>query len=177
MPKINFTPFPNLSSERFILRPLSINDDKKIFVLRSDEKVLKYLGKPKAKSINEAREFIDKIRNGIENDEWIMWVIESKESSSFIGTICLWNLSDDKTKADIGFEILPDFFGKGIMQEVIPIILNFGFDVMDLDVIEGEVDPENIKSIKLMEKFGFEYNKKLESTDVYHLKNKNRTIK
>ncbi len=177
MSKINFTPFPNITSAKFYLRPLSINDDKQIFILRSDERVLKYLDKPKAKSINEAREFIDKINKGIKNNEWIMWVIESKESSSFIGTICLWNLSDDKTKADIGFEILPDFFGKGIMQEVIPIILNFGFDVMDLDVIEGEVDPENIKSIKLMEKFGFEYNKKLESTDVYHLKNKNRTIK
>lgn len=177
MPKINFTPFPNLTSARYNLRPLSIEDDKEIFILRSDERVLKYLGKPKAKSINEAREFIDKINNGIKNNEWIMWVIESKESSLFIGTICLWNLSDDRTKADIGFEILPDHFGKGIMQEVIPIILKFGFNDMQLDVIEGEVDPANIKSIKLMEKFGFEFYKNLESTDVYNLKNKNRTIK
>lgn len=177
MPKINFTPFPNLTSARYNLRPLSIEDDKEIFILRSDERVLKYLGKPKAKSINEAREFIDKINNGIKNNEWIMWVIESKESSLFIGTICLWNLSDDRTKADIGFEILPDHFGKGIMQEVIPIILKFGFNDMQLDVIEGEVDPANIKSIKLMEKFGFEFYKNLESTDVYYLKNKNRTIK
>ena len=177
MAKINFTPFPILSSTRFNLRTLSINDDKQIFKLRSDKQVIKYLGRQVAKSINEAREFIDKINAGIKNDEWIMWVIESKENSSFIGSICLWNLSEDKTKADIGFEILPDFFGKGIMQEVIPIILNYGFNVMNLDVIEGEVDPENIKSIKLMEKFGFEYYKKLESTDVYYLKNKNRTIK
>lgn len=44
-------------------------------------------------------------------------------------------------------------------------------------MIEGEVDPRNIKSIKLMEKFGFEFYKNLENTDVYYLKNKNRIIK
>jgi ribosomal-protein-alanine N-acetyltransferase len=177
MPKINFTPFPVLYSKRFTLRSLSINDDKEIFILRSDKQVIKYLGRQGAKSINDAREFIDKINAGIKNDEWIMWVIESKETATFIGTICLWNLSDDRTKADIGFEILPDHFGKGIMQEVIPIILKYGFNDMQLDVIEGEVDPENIKSIILMEKFGFEFYKNLENTDVYYLKNKNRTIK
>lgn len=116
MSEISFTPFPTLITKNYNLRRISINDDKEIFIMRSDERVLEYLGKPKAKSINEAREFIDKINNGIENNEWIMWVVESKESSSFIGTICLWNLSDDKRKADIGFEILPDYFGKGIMQ-------------------------------------------------------------
>lgn len=177
MPNTNFTPFPVLYSKRFTLRSLSINDDKEIFKLRSDKQVIKYLGRQGAKSINDAREFIDKINVGIKNDEWIMWVIESKETAMFIGTICLWNLSDDRTKADIGFEILPDHFGKGIMQEVIPIILNYGFIVMNLDVIEGEVDTENIKSIKLMEKFGFEFYENLENTDLYYLKNKNRIIK
>ena len=41
---------------------------------------------------------------------------------------------------------------------------------MKLNVIEGEVDPGNIRSIKLMEKFGFEYADKLESTIIYSLK-------
>jgi ribosomal-protein-alanine N-acetyltransferase len=169
MSEISFTPFPKLSTKNYNLRRLVISDDAKIFILRSDERVLEYLGKPKAKSIYEAREFIDKINNGIENNEWIMWVIETKESSTFIGTICLWNLSDDKSKADIGFEILPDYFGKGIMQEIIPIILDFGFIEMNLDAIEGEVDPRNIKSIKLMKKFGFDYSDELENTIIYSL--------
>ena len=155
MKVINFDPFPNIETKRFLLRPLSINDDKEIFILRSDERVLKYLDKPKAKTINEAREFIDKITSGIKNNEWIMWAIEEKNSQKFTGTICLWNLSKDKTKADIGFELLPEFWGKGIIQEVIPSILEYGFYQMQLAVVEGEVDPQNIKSIKLMEKFGF----------------------
>jgi ribosomal-protein-alanine N-acetyltransferase len=167
---INFTPFPNLITHRFSLRELKMEDDKEIFILRSDKTVNKYLGKPRAKSIGEARDFIEKITNGIADDKWIMWAIEDKGNSAFIGTICLWNLSDDLTKADIGFELLPDHFGKGVMQEVIPEILNFGFNIMNLFEIEGEVDPENIKSIKLMEKFGFSYSDKLESTVIYSLK-------
>jgi len=135
MSEISFTPFPTLITKNYNLRRISINDDKEIFIMRSDERVLEYLGKPKAKSINEAREFIDKINNGIENNEWIMWVVESKESSSFIGTICLWNLSDDKRKADIGFEILPDYFGKAFCK-----FCNSGFTILIVHCIELKIE-------------------------------------
>ena len=47
----SFTPFPVLSTERFILRQLSINDTNKIFLPRSDSEVNKYLDRPIANSI------------------------------------------------------------------------------------------------------------------------------
>ena len=151
MSKISFTPFPVLSTKNFQLRQLVDSDDQNIFILRSDERVLKYLGKPRADTIDEARAFISKINGGITANEWIYWTVIDQTSDKFLGTICLWNLSDDFSRADIGFELLPDFFGNGIMQEVIPAILDYGFTKMKLDVIDGDVDPDNIKSIKLIE--------------------------
>ena len=171
MNNITFIPFPILSTEHFILRQLTPEDENEIFILRSDERILKYLDRSPAKSIEEAKQFIEKVNNGIKENGSIYWVVSYKNETKLVGTICLWNISKDQTKADIGFELLPDFQEKGIMQEVIPTVIDYGFNTMKLITIEGEVDPNNIKSIKLMEKFGFKYTCKLAQTDIYSLKN------
>ena len=175
MNRINFMPFPNLTTEHFNLRQLTMEDENEIFTLRSDETILKYLDKPPAKSIEEARQFIEKVNKGIKENEWIYWAVSHKSKTKLCGTICLWNISKDQTKADIGFELLPNYHGKGIMQEVIPVVIDYGFKTMRLNTIEGEVDPNNIKSIKLMEKFGFVYNRKLDTTVIYSLVNETDT--
>jgi len=171
MTEIRFTPFPTLTTERFVLRRLSIQDDNEIFAIRSDESVAKYLDRPIAKSIDEARQFIAKINSSIDNNESIYWVINFKNDSKFIGSICLWNISWEERKAEIGFELFPVHQGKGIMQEVLPVIIKYGFEKMKLNSVEGEVDPDNLKSIKLMIKNGFTYNRKLENTVVYSVVN------
>jgi ribosomal-protein-alanine N-acetyltransferase len=166
-----FKPFPLLSTKRFDLRQITLADDNEIFALRSNEKVIQYLDRPPVETIEEVHEFINKIINGIERDEWIHWVITEKSDDKLIGTICLWNLDREKEVAEIGFELLPDYMGKGIMQKVVPIIIDYGFKKMKLKSIEGEVDPGNVKSIKLMERFGFTHNRDLEKTIVYSLSN------
>jgi [ribosomal protein S5]-alanine N-acetyltransferase len=171
MGKINFTPFPNLTTERLILRQLAIADENELFAIRSDESVAKYLDRPIAKSIEETRQFIVRINNSISRNESIYWAITFNNDSKLIGSICLWNISEDQLTAEAGFELLPVYQGKGIMQEALPVILKYGFENMKLRSIEGEVDPGNLRSIKLMVKNGFVYNRKLKDTVVYSLTN------
>jgi [ribosomal protein S5]-alanine N-acetyltransferase len=169
MSQMMFSSFPELTTERFLLRQLTLDDKPEIFILRSDERVIKYLDRSKAQRLEDSQKFIESINSGIENNLSMYWAVSHKGSSPLVGTICLWNISEDRLKADIGFELLPDHQGKGIMQEVIPAVLDYGFRVMKLQTIEGEVSPENIKSIKLMERFGFRYDRKLEETIIYTL--------
>ena len=169
MNSYNFSPFPLMETENYILRKLTSDDDQEIYITRSDGLILKYLDIRKAKSLEDARHFIEKINRTIENNESIYWVICYKNSPQLIGTICLWNISAELNKADIGFILLPQFQGKRVLQEVIPKVIEYGFETMKLEKIEGEVVPENIKSIKLMEKFGFKYDYKLDNTVVYSL--------
>ncbi|MBU2508108.1 MAG: GNAT family N-acetyltransferase, partial [Bacteroidetes bacterium] len=110
---------------------------------------------PKANSADDARAFIDKINAGIPKGEWVYWAIIPKDKSKLIGTICLWKISEEYSKAEIGFELLPQFQGKGFMQEALTAVLDFGFNVMNLKSIEGEVDPNNDRSIKILEKNKF----------------------
>jgi RimJ/RimL family protein N-acetyltransferase len=155
MPDISFTPFPFLATENFSLRNLLPGDDQEIFALRSSDEINKYLNRPKANSLEDARAFINKIIAGIEKNESIFWVVTPKNQDRFLGTICIWKISREEAKAEIGYELLPENHGKGIMQEVIPEILRFGFEEMKLQTIEAELSPRNLKSVRLLEKNSF----------------------
>ena len=152
---INFSPFPILQTERLILRRLSLDDAEEIFFLRSDETVNKYIDRPRATSIEDAYNFINKTNHSIENNELIDWAIAFKNNSRLIGSICLWNIFKEENKAEVGYELLPDFQGKGIAQEAMFTVLDYGFNIMLLNKIEAYTHKENSSSIKLLEKFGF----------------------
>jgi [ribosomal protein S5]-alanine N-acetyltransferase len=156
MLKINFDPFPNLKTERLELRRLKMEDENEIFAIRSDKRMSEYLDRPLYEKIDEARKFINYINNGIAGSEWIYWAVTLKGDPKLIGTICLWQINMKFEKAEIGFELLPDYQGRGLMLEAATKVVEYGFEKMNLGSIEGEVDPKNIKSIKLMEKLNFE---------------------
>ena len=59
MQKFNFTPFPNLTTNRLILRQLSENDSKEIFSLRTDKSVNKYLDRQIQQNSNEVIEILE----------------------------------------------------------------------------------------------------------------------
>lgn len=158
-----------MKTTRFVLRQLTLDNEAEIFILRSDEGVLKYLDITKAESLDDARKFIEKIISRDNNNGWVYWAISLKNEPKLLGTICLWNISEDKTSADIGFTLLPEFQGKGIMQEIIPAVLEYGFTEMKLRKICGEVSPGNLKSKKLLEKFGFICTGEMENTLIYIL--------
>ena len=173
MEKYNFIPFPSLATEHYSLRQLQQDDDQAIYVLRTDENVNRYLYRKRAESIEDARIFIKKITEALENGESILWAICTPNDPALRGTICLWNVDPDQSKAEIGFELLPAFQGKGILQEVMPIVTSFGFEKMRLAIIEAHFNPENSRSLKSLKKNGFEPAGNSESSDgeiVYELK-------
>ncbi len=165
------TTFPILITERLILRQLEIQDEEEIFFLRSDERVNKYLVAPIAQSVEEARAFINKINTSIINDEWAYWAITLKNNNKLIGTICFWNISIEENKAGIGYVLHPDFQGKGIMNEAIHKVIDYGFEKMKLRSIEAILDPGNLKSIELLKRNGFVYAVELDDAVIYHLIN------
>jgi [ribosomal protein S5]-alanine N-acetyltransferase len=155
MIELDFIPFPNLSTERFILRQLKMDDATEIFALRSDDRVNEFLDRPRAQTIEDARGHIQRLNEGMMKNESILWAITFKNNDKLVGSICYWKISKEFSKAEIGYELLPDFQGKGIMQEVIPTVIEYGFSKMKFQIIEAELSPRNLKSIKLLEKNGF----------------------
>ena len=152
---ISFRPFPELTTERLRFRQLVSEDVNELFELRSDVRVNKFLNRNQCKTQQEASAFITKINRGISNNEWIYWAITLKDNSKLIGTICLWNIQPENYRAEIGYELIPDFWGKGIMKEAIPKIIDYGFNTMGLHSIEADIHPDNFQSVGHLEKNGF----------------------
>ena len=168
MLQLEFVSFPDLSTNRLFLRQLRTSDDTEIFGLRSDERVNAFLDRPKATTLDDARVFIEKINRGILNKEWFYWAITLKEETSenkvgkLIGTICLWNISAEKECAETGYELHPDYQGKGIMKEAMAAVIDFCFERLQLRRIEAFTHKDNGTSSRLLEKFHFKRDHDLE---------------
>ncbi len=163
--KYDFTPFPEMETGRLILRQLKESDSPEIFFLRTDEGVNRYIERPKPENINGARDFILKTNNGIKQNEMIDWAITLKDAHNLIGTICLWNISKDKTRAEVGFELKPEYQGRGIMNEAFVKVLAFGFKSILLASIDAFTHKDNISSIKLLKRNQFELNTELKDSE------------
>ncbi len=150
-----FTPFPVLTTDRLILRQLTSSDDKEIYALRSDDNVNKYLGRKPSKSIDDAKNFIQTITVNIKRKDSLYWAITLNGTNKLIGTICLFDFSDDNLRAEIGYELLPDYQGKGIMQEAVSKVIDFGIQYIGLNSIEAYTHAENHSSTRLLEKLNF----------------------
>ena len=156
MVPLNFTPFPELRTKRLLLRKLKRSDAPEMFFLRSNEQVLRYLGKEPAKTITEAEEFIGRINKEVDENRSILWGIALLDDPAvIIGTICLWNFNRDHYRSEIGYILHPDFWRKGIMKEAINCVADYGFNILGLHSIEAMLSPENIASTGLLESTGF----------------------
>jgi len=154
--------FPQLLTGRLLLRKLEITDAEQIFSLRSNDVVNKYLDRPKANTVEDAKAFIQKISFGNSNNHWIYWAICFHNQPQLMGTICLWNFSEQENKSEIGYELLPEFHNKGIMQEAFSAVVKFAFDVLKLNRIEAWTVLQNESSIKILKRNYFERDNELE---------------
>lgn len=165
---INFSPFPNLETERLLLRRIDSNDVNEIFVLRSDAETMKYIPRPLVENLGEAQAHIEMINDKIENNEGINWAITLKSNPKLIGIIGHYRIKPEHYRAEIGYMLHPDFHGKGYITEAIEKVVDFGFHQMKLHSIEAIVDPENVASAKVLEKNGFVKEAHLRENEYYN---------
>jgi ribosomal-protein-alanine N-acetyltransferase len=155
MLNINFTPFPNLETEYLYLRRVVEKDVNEIFALRSNKETMKYIPKLLVKTKEDARAHIAMIDEKIENNEGINWAITLKNEPKLIGLIGHYRIKPEHFRAEIGYMLLPEYHGKGIITEAIKETVKYGFEIMKLHSIEAVIDPENLASEKVLLKSGF----------------------
>ena len=155
---MNFTPFPEIKTDRLLLRKLQASDCEVTLFLRTDKNVTKFIERPehrKTKNISDAIELIQEFDRYIERNTSIVWGITLKNEPSIIGTICLWNFTQNKNIAEVGYDLDPRHQNKGVMSEALKMIVAFGFKELKLEKIEAFTHAENLPSTKLLETHGF----------------------
>ena len=152
---INFHPFHNLETERLILRRVDNNDYKEVLSLRSNPETMKYIPRPLLKNQDDALAHILMIETKIQNNEGINWAITIKGDPKLIGVIGHYRIQLENYRAEIGYMILPEFNGQGIVTEAVKEVVKYGFEIMKLHSIEAVIDPDNVASANVLEKNGF----------------------
>ena len=150
-----FTPFPILTTERLTLRQLVVNDEQEIFTLRSDSEINKFLDRKIAITIDDARNFINRFIENFKKNDSLYWAITFNDKNILVGTICLFSFSDENDKCEIGYELLTNFQGQGIMKEAAEKVIAYAFNTIKVQKIEALFHSDNQNSIRLLEKLSF----------------------
>lgn len=148
-----------IETKRLILREFVESDFEAVFEFNSNTEVQKFTGDVVLESKSQAKKII--------KDVWFedyrkygygRWAVVYKDNGKLIGFAGLKYLTE-LDEIDLGYRILPEYWGKGLMTEIGREILKYGFDNFGLDKIIGIAEPENIASCRVLEKSGLEFYK------------------
>lgn len=152
-----FSAFPVLETERCMLRRIEVNDALCLYEYLSRDEVTKYYDLETLTSKQQAVDLIQGLLQRYMVGRQIRWGITLKNSNNIIGTCGFHTLEPDHYKAEVGYDLHPDYWGTGIMSEVLARVVDYGFTEMNLNRIEAFYQPSNLPSKKVLEKNGFIY--------------------
>jgi [ribosomal protein S5]-alanine N-acetyltransferase len=155
MLEINFHPFQNLESERLLLRRVATTDVNEIMELRGNPETMKFIPRPLVTNKEQALEHINMIEAKIIENEGINWAITIKGNPKLVGVIGHYRIQPENHRCEIGYMILPQYNGKGYVTEAIKVVLEYGFEVLNMHSIEAVIDPDNIASERVLQKNNF----------------------
>lgn len=153
---VNFSPFPEITTDRLFLRQVHNDDTDAIFNLRSNSSVMKYIDRRRAVTVQDALDVMKLMSDLLEKNEGITWAITLKDDPSrLIGTIGYWRFNKENYRAEIGYMLSADFWKQGIMKEAIYAVIPYAFNTLGLHSIEADIHPDNTASATLLGSTGF----------------------
>ena len=162
--------FPTLTSERLLLQQFVSSDVSVVFKGLSHPKITQYYG-VHFDSLDATKEQMDWYATLEENGTGIWWAIRTKAQGCFVGAIGFNDVDMTSKKAEIGFWLLPEFWGKGILKEAFLSAITYAFETMKLQKLEAFVETENRNCISALEKFNFNLD-----TMLLNCESKNNTL-
>lgn len=148
--------FPILQSDRLRFRQFTDADLENVFRGLSHPDVIKYYG-ISFSTLEATKEQMEWFADLEKNGTGLWWAICEKGSGKFVGAGGFNDLTKEHRKAEIGFWLLPEHWGKGYMTEAMPIICEAGFEQLGLHRIEGFVETNNANCKKALAKLKFQH--------------------
>ncbi len=159
---MSFVPRAIIETERLCLRPFIVDDAPAIYALNSHPEVVRYTGESVFSDMEEAAQLIrERILPDYARHGFGRWAMVDKDSAAIIGSAGLKHL-DDLGEVDVGYRLLPAYWGRGLATEATCALVDYGFRELHLSRIIGLVDAPNIASIRVLEKSGFKFERIIE---------------
>ena len=155
-----------LETERLVLRRF-VNEDAAAMYKNwaADEEVTKYLTWPPHSNQEVSQKVVEKWVKAYDSESYYQWAIVLKEKGEPIGSIAVVHMNEDVSMVHIGYGIGKTWWHNGITSEALKAVMDFLFDIVDVNRIESRHDPRNPNSGKVMKKCGMKYEGTLRSSD------------
>ena len=148
-----------IETERLIIRPFEMKDVVPSYEMNLDPQVNLYTGDGGVVSKQEIeRRIVENVFGDYERYGFGRLAVEWKAKRKFIGFTGLKYLADLE-EVDLGYRFLRNYWGKGIATESGKASIDLAFNKLGLAKIIALIFPENVKSIRVVEKLGFSYEK------------------
>ena len=153
----NARPFPVLATKRLVLRAPLAEDAAAFGKILSIRDVTRYSNWPDAPSKAQLERAMRWMRKAYASGKGCGWIIEERSSSTIAGAIRFNSFEIKWRCGEIGYELHPDFWGKGLMTEAVTAVAACGYQFFGLNRIEAWTFPGNPASDRVLEKSGFRY--------------------
>jgi RimJ/RimL family protein N-acetyltransferase len=152
MPEDRITPPRSLVTARLILRAPRPEDAPLIFAAYAqDPEVLRYLTFLPHRSLEDAREAVDRFLEGWRSGKSYCWLIFAREGNELAGAIA----ARQDRGINLGYLLARPFWGQGFMSEALAAIVEWAFSVPSVFRVWAVCDLDNDASARLLEKNGF----------------------
>jgi len=159
---------PSWEDEVIRIEPLTMAHLEFVIALRNNDEVRRYSGRDPFGSHDEALAFVQKIVDNNQSGQATCWVIIEKSSGYPVGNGGAWRMDQQHNLGEIGYSLLPPWWGKGYISRALPPMLDYLFTVQGLHRIEANVDPRNTRSASVLQRLGFHHEGRFRQNHRHH---------
>lgn len=146
---------PSLTTERLMLRWIEERDAPELRRIFGDPEVMRYWSAPPLADDAAALALVREIQDLFRQRVLFQWGIAWRDAGTLLGSVTLWRWDGAHRRAEVGFALGREFWGKGVMSEALQRLLDYAFEELGLHRIEADTDPRNHRSLAVLERHGF----------------------
>lgn len=146
-----------LETDRLTLRHATLDDAEFFLRLLNEPSFLRFIGDRGVRTLDDAGRYIaDRLIASYEANGFGLWVVEQRAAPGPIG-ICGLVKRDPLPHPDIGFAFLPEFWLRGFAYESAAAVKHHAHTVIGIPRLYAITNPDNVGSIRIVEKLGLEF--------------------
>jgi RimJ/RimL family protein N-acetyltransferase len=136
------------------LRPFEEEDAAAAFTWFGDPDVMRFTTTGPDRSVEQTKARLAKYQEHQSVHGFSKWIILDRATGSAIGDSGLLNLEEYR-RIDLGYRFAKPYWGKGLATEAATAWVRAAFGDFDIERLTAFVHPENVASIRVLDKLGF----------------------
>lgn len=142
-------------TERLTVRPVIEADLPALLDVNGNEEVNRFLPYARWQTLQDAEAWYQRMLGIQSTGTAIQYAIIGRQQSRAIGSCLLFHLDAGSARAELGYVLGRQYWGRGYMREALTALIHSAFGNLQLRRLEAEINPENTASVRLLGGVGF----------------------